>query len=289
MSRRKDSACSRSTLPIAASGHRRPPTTRIPGLDQSWGIVGLLSACRGRIPAVLEPEVLDSYQPLDWSGRDRPRRARSGGLTRLTWSTAPSFVLEFRTNVRGLSRQAGTRSRSPHPYRIAFVGDSFTEAMQVAYESTFCARLETSVEPESSDDAGCLRERWRVGNRPARLLAPDPPRRACRRPSRCARPVHLPRQRLSRRFPGRRFRRSRTVPSRLLQEAKLGSALDRLGQPPFQVRLLRAACAFEHRQPPEISSASQGPKNWWTDPELAARAADAPALRRSRSLFLRDR
>jgi hypothetical protein len=29
----------------------------------------------------------------------------------------------------------------------------------------------------------------------------------------------------------------------------------------------------------------QGPKNWWTDPEVAARAQEAPALRRSRSLF----
>ena len=30
---------------------------------------------------------------------------------------------------------------------------------------------------------------------------------------------------------------------------------------------------------------SQGPKNWWTDPEVAARAAGTPAVRRSRSLF----
>src|SRR5262249_60749320 len=32
--------------------------------------------------------------------------------------------------------------KTGHPVRIAFVGDSFTEAMQVPYDSTFCARLE---------------------------------------------------------------------------------------------------------------------------------------------------
>ena len=29
-----------------------------------------------------------------------------------------------------------------HPYRIAFVGDSFTEGMQVEYDKTFCALIE---------------------------------------------------------------------------------------------------------------------------------------------------
>ena len=37
------------------------------------------------------------------------------------------------------------------------------------------------------------------------------------------------------------------------------------------------------------SRSAQGPKNWWTDPEVAARAENATALRRSRSLFRGDR
>ena len=38
-------------------------------------------------------------------------------------------------------------------YRIAFVGDSFTEGMQVAYESTFCARLEKLLAPADGSRA----------------------------------------------------------------------------------------------------------------------------------------
>ncbi len=51
------------------------------------------------------------------------------------------FRTEFRTNAAGYRARPEPMS-ADHPYRIAFVGDSFTEAMQVSYESSFCARLE---------------------------------------------------------------------------------------------------------------------------------------------------
>src|SRR5262249_31205187 len=52
---------------------------------------------------------------------------------------------EFRTVFRPTA--LGYRARpelvpADHSYRIALVGDSFTEAMQVSYEVSFCARLE---------------------------------------------------------------------------------------------------------------------------------------------------
>lgn len=51
------------------------------------------------------------------------------------------FRIEFRTNELGY-RARPEPVHGAHPFRVAFVGDSFTEGMQVAYDSTFCARLE---------------------------------------------------------------------------------------------------------------------------------------------------
>ncbi len=51
------------------------------------------------------------------------------------------FRLQFRTDTSGY-RARPEPVTAEHPYRIAFVGDSFTEAMQVPYESAFCAQLE---------------------------------------------------------------------------------------------------------------------------------------------------
>src|SRR5579885_2413939 len=51
------------------------------------------------------------------------------------------FRTVFRTNALGYRGRPEPFS-ADHPYRIAFVGDSFTEAMQVPYEASFCARLE---------------------------------------------------------------------------------------------------------------------------------------------------
>ena len=246
----------RSTLATAASGHLGPQTVGLPGLDQLGRVVDLLSACGGRLPAVLEPEVLDSHRPLDvGSGQTEAGKKWWPDTTYLVDSS--EFRVEFRTNATGY-RARPAPDPAPHPYRIAFVGDSFTEGMQVAYESTFCARLERCSN-QNVRRAGGLRKRWRLGNRPARLLAPDSSRRAGRRSSRCARPVHLSRKRFS--LCVSRTMRSTAGPSasRLLREAEMGPALDRLGQPPLQVRLLLAARLSQHRQPPE-PPAQPGPE-----------------------------
>ena len=58
------------------------------------------------------------------------------------------FRVEFRTNASGY-RARPAPVRMSHPYRVAFVGDSFTEGMQVPYESTFCARLERLLNQSS--------------------------------------------------------------------------------------------------------------------------------------------
>ena len=60
------------------------------------------------------------------------------------------FRTEFRTNILGY-RASQKRSPRSSSYRIAFVGDSFTEGMQVAQEATFCAQLEPLL--HSSDAA----------------------------------------------------------------------------------------------------------------------------------------
>ena len=44
------------------------------------------------------------------------------------------------------------------PYRIAFVGDSFTEAMQVPYESSFCARLESLLNLDAPRGRVCIND-----------------------------------------------------------------------------------------------------------------------------------
>ena len=49
----------------------------------------------------------------------------------------------------------------------------------------------------------------------------------------------------------------------------------------FGCFLLRALLSWDAK----ASRPMPAPKNWWTDPEVAARAEDAPALRRSKALF----
>ena len=100
-----------------------------------------LAAGRGRLPAVLEPPILDSLEPP--ADRLGPDRGGEEVVARIpcTRSNGSEFRTEFRTNAAGY-RARPEPMTADHPYRIAFVGDSFTEAMQVSYESSFCARLE---------------------------------------------------------------------------------------------------------------------------------------------------
>lgn len=55
------------------------------------------------------------------------------------------FRAQFRTNDRGYRARTETPKTSDRPYRVAFVGDSFTEGMQVGVEQTFCARIERGL------------------------------------------------------------------------------------------------------------------------------------------------
>ena len=52
------------------------------------------------------------------------------------------FRVTFRTNAQGYRARPGP-SGTGSPYRIALVGDSFTEGMQVDYDKTFCASSST--------------------------------------------------------------------------------------------------------------------------------------------------
>ena len=57
---------------------------------------------------------------------------------------SPEFQIRFQTNAKGY-RARPEETRTANPYRIAFVGDSFTEGMQVEYDKTFCALIERSL------------------------------------------------------------------------------------------------------------------------------------------------
>jgi hypothetical protein len=54
------------------------------------------------------------------------------------------FRVTFRTNGQGYRARPGPPVTEPL-YRVAFVGDSFTEGMQVEYERTFCALTERAL------------------------------------------------------------------------------------------------------------------------------------------------
>jgi hypothetical protein len=190
------------------------------------------------------------------------------------------FRTEFRTNAQGYRARPGPRPLSP--YRIAFVGDSFTEGMQVAYESTFCARLETMLaspgEPRAlvcenfGVSATDLLEYWHRIHHD--VLAKNPPDAVVL----CV-------------YPGNDFQ---TTPPE--------DAFDREGKP--LASYYHAANWSQHviawlnlhsklgcyaqrallsaRGTPAGAS-NKGPKNWWSDPAVAARAASEPAVRRSRA------
>ena len=72
---------------------------------------------------------------------------------------------------------------------------------------------------------------------------------------------------------------------RLLPEAGVDPAPDRLGQSPFQIRLLRPASTLELPGRAELPASKPRPEELVDRPGLAARAADAPAVRRSRALL----
>jgi hypothetical protein len=193
------------------------------------------------------------------------------------------FHTEFRTNAKGYrARPAPPPARDA--YRIAFVGDSFTEGMQVGYESTFCARLEKLLEPsEGSRALVCenvgvsatdLLDYWHRIHHD--VLASDPPEMIVL----CI-------------YPGNDFQGA--LPDDAFDE--LDNPLADIYQKPGWIQHMiawvnlhskfgcytqRALLSIGGRQ---ISRASQAPRNWWADPATAARSAEVPSVRRSRLIL----
>jgi hypothetical protein len=193
------------------------------------------------------------------------------------------FRLEFRTNTLGY-RARPDRVNADHPYRIAFVGDSFTEAMQVAYETTFCAQLERLLNEESATreivcenygvSATDLPDYWhRITHD---VLTDQPPDALvlCIYPGndfQCSFPDaafdaadHLLRDYFTKPSAGQH------LIAWVNLHLKFGSYVQ------------RALLSIGSRAP---GLSSQGPKRWWTDPTLARQAASAPAVRRSRMIL----
>jgi hypothetical protein len=193
------------------------------------------------------------------------------------------FNLEFRTNAQGY------RAR-PEPTvpgaacRIAFVGDSFTEGMQVAYESTFCARVERLLN-QSSRACKIVCENYGVSSTDLfdywhRIIHDILPANAPDLIALCIYPGNdfqciLPDDGFD--AQDRPFREYFHWPGSMKHVIAWINLHSKLG-----ASCQRAIFSIGSRREPWLD---QGPRNWWTDPEVAARAASAPALRRARGLF----
>jgi len=192
------------------------------------------------------------------------------------------FRTEFRTNALGYRARL---NRSPiSPYRVAFVGDSFTEGMQVAQEATFCAQLETLL---GSANAGRAVECENFGVSATDLfdywhrivhdvLSSDPPDALVL----CIYPGNdfqgeLPDSGFDADDrPLRDYYRNPSWAQHLIAWVNLHSKFGCYSQ--------RALLSLGGRA---AVSKNPAPKNWWSHPALAARSADCRALRRSRSIF----
>jgi hypothetical protein len=193
------------------------------------------------------------------------------------------FRVEFRTNELGY-RARPEPARGPHPFRIAFVGDSFTEAMQVNYDATFCAQLERQLTAKDRArnvvcenygvSATDLLDYWhRIVHD---VLAREPPEALvlCIYPGndfQCY-------------FPDEAFGADGRPVREFFQDATWGKNViawvnlhSRFGS---YVQRALLSVGGKAAPPP-----AQGPKAWWADPDVAALASAAPAVRRSRALF----
>ncbi len=192
------------------------------------------------------------------------------------------FRLKFRTNPSGY-RARPEPVPADHPYRIAFVGDSFTEAMQVDYDSAFCARLERLLNQSSSSrpkvcvnygvSATDLFDYWHriihdvlPGNAPDAVVL-------------CI-------------FPGNDFQgllpddgfdpEGRPVRDYFRKPGWTKHVIAWINlHSKFGFFLQRALLSWNPGAPRPVP----GPKNWWAAPELAAHSENATALKRSCSLF----
>ncbi len=192
------------------------------------------------------------------------------------------FSLRFQTNAAGY--RARPEPVKPGPAsRVAFVGDSFTEAMQVPYDSTFCARLERLLNESDSS------RRWVCEN--YGISATDL-FDYWHRIIHDVLPVNPPDALVLCIYPGNDFQGLLPDDGFDVQGRPLRDYFRKPGwtkhlvawinlHSKFGMFLQRALLSWDAPS----AHPRQGPKNWWTDPELAARSADAPPVRRCQSLL----
>jgi hypothetical protein len=193
------------------------------------------------------------------------------------------FHLLFSTNAQGY-RARPQPSLATRPYRVAFVGDSFTEAMQVPYESTFCARIENLLNendparPFVCENNGVsatdLLEYWhRITHDVLKGRPPDAVV-LCIYPGNDFQGL-LPDQAFDDDDrPRRDYFKNPTWGKHVIAWINLHS---KVGS--FLQRAIFSIGGGRSTKP------NQGPKNWWTDPEVATLAHDNVYVRRCRSLF----
>jgi hypothetical protein len=216
------------------------------------------------------------------SGNDRAGKKWWPGASYRVESA--EFRVRFRTNALGY-RERPEAVRTADPYRIAFVGDSFTEAMQVDVADTFVARLERGLAPGAPREVVCenfgvsatgpfdywhriVHDVFRPGATPpgAVVLCLYPGNDFTEElPDAGFAPDGSPRREY--------FRES----GWLWHAATWLNVKSKLGH-----YLVRSAVIASMRSRPPGDGA---PKYWWTDPELARSAAEAQPVARSRSLL----
>jgi hypothetical protein len=192
------------------------------------------------------------------------------------------FRTVFRTNARGY-RARPEPANGDHPFRIAFVGDSFTEAMQVSYEASFCARLERLLNQDAPArtkvcinygiSATDLFDYWhRIVHD---VLTGDPPEALvlCIYPGNDFQPTPPADGFDADGRPLREYFCSPGVVQHLIAWINLHSKFGF-----FLQRSLLSWNAAAARPDPRL-------KDWWTDPQIATRVENEPAVRRYRSLL----
>lgn len=229
------------------------------------------------------------YNPRYWIHTDRLRIGSGQTEAGKKWwpdtdyrVDGSEFRTEFRTDARGY-RARPTIVPAGHPYRVAMVGDSFTEAMQVPYESSFCSRLERLLnEGNPAHPKVCINygisatdlfDYWhRIVHD---VLANDPPEALvlCIYPGNDFQPTPPEKGFDAEGRPLRDYFRGPGWGSHLIAWINLHSKFGF-----FLQRSLLSFNAAASRPDPHL-------KNWWTDPQIAARLEDEPALKRYRSLF----
>lgn len=288
-----------STARTRRLGHRlqparTPPTGSLPGLSRRKRITFAIVANLVLLPAwflVAEVGFQVFWKPRYWIHTSRLGVASGQTEAGKKWwpetlyrVDGSEFRTEFRTDARGYrARPTPMPPASAHPYRIAMVGDSFTEAMQVPYESSFCARLETLLNASHpSRPRVCLNfgvsatglfDYWhRIVHD---VLPNDPPEALilCLYPGNDFQPT-LPADAFDAEGrPLRDYFRPASTIHHLIAWINLHSKFGCFAQ-----RALLSYDAASKRPDPRLN-------NWWGDPARAAQLDTDPQVARTRALF----